>query len=335
MTKSQKEWFKFKVKDKEHTIGVVKVAVAALTTISQMTWFPLEPHKRSSEVHGELQVEYWLSTPFTAEVDKASGSASVAEDLTERVSLGAGLKDYFKRSVPSPHQQKRSKEDDFLHMLKRNAQHSSDSELHVTPSQPSMPKGSATPDFRFGSSREHHSPSHNPQGSIFRFSWRTQSPPSGSLVGSQPSLPEEGGRVQNNVPEVTGISPREASLEGGQRITLRGSNLGTNLEDVVKVMVVGMDCTGSVEYVSPGEGRGHCASQCPCVCLVSQWRYFCNEQREGLVSVIHMIKSSLTTRCFDPCIIQGLLQLLVQNRSDHELCSMWITLNSSPCPFQV
>lgn len=303
MTKSQKEWFKFKVKDKEHTIGVVKVAVAALTAISQTTWFPLEPHKRSSDVHGELQVEYWLSTPFGAEVDEASGSASVAEDFTERGSLGAGLKEYFKRSVPSPHQQKRFKEDDFLHMLKRTAQHSSDSELHVAPRQPNMPKGSATPDFRFGSSREHHSESYNPQASIFRFSWRTQSPPSGSLVGSQPSLPEEGGRVRNNVPEVTGISPREASLKGGQRITLRGSNLGTGLEDVVKVLVVDMDCTGSVEYVSPGEGRKKGTSQCQCVCFVSQWRYFCIGQWENFFSIIHMIQGSMTTRCFDPYII--------------------------------
>lgn len=255
MTKLQKERFTFKVKDKDHTIGVVKVPVTSLTTISQTTWLPLEPHKKSSEAHGDLQVEYWLSTPFSAEVNERSNSVSVMEDFAERGSVGTGLKEYFKRSMPNPHQQKRAKEEDPVHILKRTAQHSSDSELHVPPRQPNLPKGSATPDLRFSSYREHHSASYNPQGSFFRFSWRSQSPPSGSLVESQSNLPEDGGGTENNVPEVTGISPREASLEGGQRITLRGSNLGLSLEDVVMVTVVDMDCTESVEYVSPGEGR--------------------------------------------------------------------------------
>ena len=275
MTKSQKERFKFKVKDKEHTIGVVKVPIATLTTVSQLTWFPLEPHKRSSEAHGELQVEYWVNAPFSAEVDETSSSAPAVEDVAERGGLGSGLKEYFKRSVPSPLQQRKGREEDLLHVLKKTAQHSSDSELHVPPSQPSMPKGSVTPNLRFSSSREHHSASYNPQGSVFRFSWRSQSPPSGSLVGSQPNLPEEGGGMQNNVPEVTGISPREASLEGGQRITLRGSNLGTSLEDVVKVIVVDMDCTASVEYVSPGEGRESSVCLSAHVFSVCWWRYFC------------------------------------------------------------
>ena len=256
VTKLQKERFKFKVKDKDHTIGVVKVPVTSLTTASQTAWFPLQPHKRSSEAQGELQVEYWLSAPFkTEEEEEASNSTAAVENVTESGQVGTSLKDYFKRSMPGPQQQKGTKEEDLIHTLRRTAQHSSDSELHVFHRPPSPSKGSATPDLSSRSSSERRRVSFSPQGSSLRFSWRSYSPPSGSMPSSQPNLPEEGGGTKNNVPEVTGISPREASLEGGQRITLRGSNLGLSLEDVVKVTVVDMDCTDSVEYVSSGMGE--------------------------------------------------------------------------------
>ena len=54
-------------------------------------------------------------------------------------------------------------------------------------------------------------------------------------------------------PEVTGISPREGSVDGNQRVVLRGSNLGESKSDVVKVMIAGVDCTSTLEYFSPGE----------------------------------------------------------------------------------
>ena len=55
------------------------------------------------------------------------------------------------------------------------------------------------------------------------------------------------------MPEVTGISPSEGSLEGGERVTLRGSNLGKSRLDVVRVVVAGVDCTHAVEYFSSGD----------------------------------------------------------------------------------
>ncbi len=51
-------------------------------------------------------------------------------------------------------------------------------------------------------------------------------------------------------PEVSGISPREGVIEGGQRVVLRGSNLGESKSDVVRVVIAGVDCTESVEYLS-------------------------------------------------------------------------------------
>ena len=55
------------------------------------------------------------------------------------------------------------------------------------------------------------------------------------------------------LPEVTGVSPNEGSVEGGERVILRGSNLGESRADIVQVVVAGVDCTQSVEYFSPCE----------------------------------------------------------------------------------
>lgn len=54
-------------------------------------------------------------------------------------------------------------------------------------------------------------------------------------------------------PEVTGISPREGPLEGGQRVILRGTCLGECTSDVLRVIIAGVDCTQSLEYHSQGE----------------------------------------------------------------------------------
>jgi len=62
--------------------------------------------------------------------------------------------------------------------------------------------------------------------------------------------------VENEVaspPEVSGISPSSSPLEGGQRVVLRGSNLGECKEDVVRVLLAGVDCTKTLEYFSPCE----------------------------------------------------------------------------------
>lgn len=52
---------------------------------------------------------------------------------------------------------------------------------------------------------------------------------------------------------MTGVSPNEGPVVGGQRVVLRGSYLGESKEDIVQVLVAGVDCTSSLEYFSPCE----------------------------------------------------------------------------------
>lgn len=47
------------------------------------------------------------------------------------------------------------------------------------------------------------------------------------------------------------MSPNEGSVEGGERVILRGSNLGESRADIVQVVVAGVDCSQSLEYFSP------------------------------------------------------------------------------------
>ncbi len=60
-------------------------------------------------------------------------------------------------------------------------------------------------------------------------------------------------------PEVSGISPREGVIDGGQRVVLRGSNLGESKSDVVRVVIAGVDCSETLEYLSQCKSW-HCGS---------------------------------------------------------------------------
>jgi len=50
--------------------------------------------------------------------------------------------------------------------------------------------------------------------------------------------------------QVTGVSPKEGSTEGGTRLTIRGSNLGCDKDDVVGLFVCGSNVLSTLEYVS-------------------------------------------------------------------------------------
>jgi len=52
---------------------------------------------------------------------------------------------------------------------------------------------------------------------------------------------------------VTGLSPKEGSTEGGTHLTIRGSNLGHNKDDVIGLYVCGSNVLSTLEYFSPSK----------------------------------------------------------------------------------
>ncbi len=52
------------------------------------------------------------------------------------------------------------------------------------------------------------------------------------------------------IPEVSGISPREGPVGGGQRVVLRGTCLGECRSDVLRVVIADVDCSDTIEYHS-------------------------------------------------------------------------------------
>lgn len=86
---------------------------------------------------------------------------------------------------------------------------------------------------------------------------RRQTEPSDPrILSAQTSeVPSENSSIADTspCPQVTGISPHEGPVQGGQRVILRGSNLGDCKESVLKVLLADVDCTSSLEYFSACE----------------------------------------------------------------------------------
>jgi hypothetical protein len=163
------EPIKFKVKEREHTLGTIAVPVAGLSRSRDKSWFPLQPHKRASEAHGSLQLSCWVTTSVR---DSNPTSSHVPSRARAR--------------------------------------------LH------------------------HSSPICTPHCEV-----------PGEDQTSDGSPPDE--KKEERVPEVSGVSPNEGPVQGGQRVVLRGSYLGESRDDVMQVLVAGVDCTDSLEYFSPSK----------------------------------------------------------------------------------
>lgn len=81
---------KFKVKDREHTLGVVSLPLSDLSNHRNKVWLPLQPHKRSHEASGELQVGCWVTSYHTREAASpgTSHASSQEELLKSKISRG-------------------------------------------------------------------------------------------------------------------------------------------------------------------------------------------------------------------------------------------------------
>eukprot|EP00118_Oscarella_pearsei_P003928 m.16319 g.16319 ORF g.16319 m.16319 type:complete len:464 (+) comp26849_c0_seq2:107-1498(+) len=273
---------KFKIRDRDETIGKVTLPLSQIPAqkSSRPRWTPFQASHSSwrstDAVQGELSFNAWVSKGSTAVVDihaalKAKRSSnsprpspppskktsdlfadpSVIESAFGRTQTQNGGRG---RRGSSPALGGQSNLSMSTGDLKENGSRSLHVRGHV--SHGSMgdvsggrghakrPSVSSLVDAKGASSarRRPTEPSSSPQPPPPSDSHRRSRT---SSVGSQSS--------SVGPPEVTGIAPRSGPLKGGTRITLRGSNLGQNAEDVVGLSVCGVDCLATLEYSSPAK----------------------------------------------------------------------------------
>lgn len=216
---------------------------------SKPKWEFLTPYKKAGEVSGELQIECFVSEYRPGQVVSNSEKSSPLqsrfgsqEDILDAPKKG---KFSFHRRTPSsgrPHSgsfplsvglpdgegSSTSIEAAIAASSKKESDMSDLKLAKSVRSNPLVPQSTSNTSLGVSSTAE---------------SSRGHSPAATSEVLTCPS--------------VTGVSPREGPMEGGQKVVLRGSNLGLCREDVLKVVVVDVDCTSTLEYVSPGECISH------------------------------------------------------------------------------
>ena len=268
---------KFKMRDKDTTIGAVHISIDSLPTVRPgYSWYSLEPYKKVTTVHGELCLECWISKsqPATGKGSLPTSRETSIEDfqnfVTSQVShvtsqvthLPGKVMDYLHFNKRSPNltrsgnkgidsqtstpyssnqSLRQSAEEDEMANSRGSAsglkQHASDSNLVVgQKSDSSTPPlvTSAQPTNEVGE------PPQNDDSAFAKIPLRE----------CIEKLDKESDGIP--APEVSGVSPNEGRIDGGIKVTLRGTNLGTGPEDIKQVLLAGVDCTESVEYISPG-----------------------------------------------------------------------------------
>ena len=213
------EPIRFKVKDKEHTLGVVTVALFGLPSSPNKQWLPLQPHKKASKAHGSLQVACWATEYWEkGSVQEAHLQHSRGGFMLQRHPPTLTRHSMSERTLRGGHG-----EGDFsFHPFQ------SDTNLQRAKTEEEEEKHELTNKMVYTTCCHH--PTHF-------IHWCMQ---------------DDGA-----VPEVTGVSPNESPVGGGQRVILRGSCLGQSKADVVQVLVAGVDCSTSLEYFSPCQPTLH------------------------------------------------------------------------------
>lgn len=263
------------MRDKDTTIGVVHIPIDGLATVRPgYTWYPLEPYKKVTTVHGELCLECWISKsqPSTGKGSLPSSRETSIEDFQNFVTSQVSHVTHLPGKVM-----------DYLHFNKRSpnltkthhANKGVDSQTSTPYSSNQSLRQSAEED-EMGSSRGSISGlKQHPSDSNIVVGQKSDSstPP---LVTPAPPTSEASEPPQTDdsafakiplreciekldkesdtlpVPEVSGVSPNEGSVDGGTKVTLRGTHLGNGPEDIKQVLLAGVDCTESVEYIGPG-----------------------------------------------------------------------------------
>jgi len=264
---------KFKIRDKDTTIGAVHVPIDGMPTMrTGQVWHPLEPYKKITVVHGELCLECWISKtqPISGKGSSMPSSRETSiEDFQSFVTSQVSHMTSQVTHLPG-------KVMDYLHLNKRSP---SLSKSHHTSkgsdSQVSTPY-SSNQSLRQSAEEEETTSSRGSGGSGLRQQTSdsnivagqkndsstpplttpappTEEPPQTDDTTTFAKIPLKEVKLEldkEELPEVNGVSPNEGNIEGGTKVTLRGSNLGTGPEDIVQVLLAGVDCTENVEYLS-------------------------------------------------------------------------------------
>lgn len=232
---------KFKVteKNEKDVLGQVIVPLYELGTQSTSSphKVPLRPHKKCPTPHGTLVFEAWLTEKTVVEkvasrslsLDnlksiKSIGIASGLKKLKERISVPA-------KPLPTDEKQKKSSSESLFSLKARSAVSCQDMtrESHF---------------YIPGDRHSLHSVSSEPSDFLDAISELPSSKRSSLYLDkvSEFSCPR---------PEVTSVSPKSGPETGGTVLTIRGSNLGQNAEDIVVLNVCGSDVLATLEYISP------------------------------------------------------------------------------------
>ena len=264
---------KFKMRDKDTTIGAIHISVDSLPTVRPgYSWYPLEPYKKVTTVHGELCLECWISKtqPPAMKGSMPNSRETSIEDFqnffTTQVShvthLPGKVMDYLHKRSPNlarthhgnkgpdsqtstPYSSNQSlrhsaEEDEMVNSRGSTSglkQHASDSNIVV-----GQKRDSSTPPLVTTAppTTEVTKPPQDDDPSFAKIPLRE----------CIEKLDEE--LDDQQVPEVSGVSPNEGRIDGGIKVTLRGTNLGTGPDDIKQVLLAGINCTETVEYISPG-----------------------------------------------------------------------------------
>ena len=213
-------------------------------------WYPILPSKKSHEAVGELLVEYSVKEyrPCDQKHSPLTSHSPSQEDISSPkvgggVGGGSGRGRFsFHRRTPS-WSKGRSSSSSVGSDRSQSVSHTPD-DLSPSPTHDKRLTGSDA-EIHTKSSLITYQSDSNLRGYSLYDTSSEKSPEQASILDSE--------EKEKNplMPEVTGISPREGPVEGGQRVVLRGSNLGEFKSDIVKVVIAGVDCTSTLEYFSP------------------------------------------------------------------------------------
>ncbi|KAL5482244.1 hypothetical protein EMCRGX_G022545 [Ephydatia muelleri] len=209
---------KFKVRDKKNVLGVVRLKPVDLQSQSGTKWYHLQPyHTKARDVLGELQLDCWVSKTKTPSEGGEHGMGQRVKGLLHRSALTSS----FRKKVKS---------------------------ANTLPDKSTSVGGDSSSTDRIDEITMVENNLDNSDDRIDRSDSNVSSVVTEDKLSHNQSDDSEGECLSK--PEVSGVSPSECTLDGGQRVVMRGSNLGDSKGDIVRVLVADVDCTSSLEYFS-------------------------------------------------------------------------------------